>query len=94
VLGVEEPPAGTYSGDGDHEAAQADASTGSAEPARPPDRCTALLHIKVGPTARAAPGSDRRPVRRHGAPNDGDASTATMNDATRAPPELRETSIR
>jgi hypothetical protein len=47
VLGVEEPPAGTCSGDGDHEAVQADASTGSAEPARPPDRCTALLYISI-----------------------------------------------
>jgi len=45
VLGVEEPPAGTYDEDGDREAVQAGASTGSAKPTRSPESYTALLYI-------------------------------------------------
>ncbi len=41
MLGVEEPPAGAYNEDGDHEVVQAGTFTASAKPTRSPDRCTA-----------------------------------------------------
>ena len=50
MLGIEEPPAGTYSEDGDHEVVHAGAFTGSANPTRSPESDTALLQLLRRPS--------------------------------------------